>query len=244
MLTEADLITRLKGSEGSFMERKQSLKSKEVKEALVAFANSLPENQEAVLFIGVAPDGKSVGVPKADECQKEISKLAKESCYPPVPCTPTVLQYEGVEVVAAVVQHSKQRPHFVGHAFIRVGSETKKASPEMMEQLIASRSEKSRRILREKMQLVTAIWKRKSNSPPKEIAMQRFFAQARGGQHISHGQQWDVEDKRECRIESCDSHVVHLHDISTGSNYSASLENVKIDYDDMKHRMKLVIDER
>ena len=226
------------------MERKTSFHTEEVKEALVAFANSLPENQEAVLFIGVTPEGKHVGVENADKCQMNVSKLAKDSCYPPVPCTPTVLKYEGVEVVAAVVQHSKQRPHFVGHAFIRVGSETKKASPEMMEELIASRTDKARRILKEKGNLISTVWRRKTYQPPARAVVNRLRTNSTNEQKATLVGPWDAEDKRECRIEHCDSHVVRLHEISTGCNFSASLENVKIDHDDMKNRMKLVIDNR
>ena len=244
MLTDTELITRLNGSEGSFMERKTSFHAEEVKEALVAFANSLPENQEAVLFIGVAPDGTTPGVECADKLQIKITRLAEESCYPPVPCKPTVLKYKGVEVVAAVVQHSKQQPHFVGHAFVRVGSETKKASPEKMEELIASRSEKARRILREKTQLVTTLWKSISDKPTTETVIRHMMSRSGGHPSSLVGKQWQREVKRECRIESCDSHVVRLLEISTGLHLAASLENVKIDYDETKYRMKLVIDER
>lgn len=244
MLTESELIERLKGSEGPLMERKKSFHEKEVKEVLVAFANSLPENQQAVLFVGVAPDGKPVGVPNADKCQQDIFKLAQESCYPPVPCKPTVLKHEGVEVVAAVVQHSKLRPHFVGHAFVRIGSESRKVSAEMLDELIASRNDKARRILQEKNELVTVLWITVTNQPPGPLFIRDMMSQARGNPSNLHGREWKHEKERECRIQNCDAHVLRLLEVSTGTHFAAPLETIKISFDEVKHRTKLVIDER
>jgi len=50
-------------------------------------------------------------------------------------------------VVAVIVQASHNKPHFAGPAFVRSGSESKKASEEIFNRLIASRNSKARPLL-------------------------------------------------------------------------------------------------
>jgi predicted HTH transcriptional regulator len=54
---EQELIIRLKSEEDNFVERKpDGVKRGEIRETIVAFANSLSEGQTGVLFIGVRDD--------------------------------------------------------------------------------------------------------------------------------------------------------------------------------------------
>ena len=53
-----------------------------------------------------------------------------------------------MSIVAVEVSLSKDRPHFSGPAYVRKGSQTVAASREMFEDLIASRHDKARVILR------------------------------------------------------------------------------------------------
>ena len=131
MLPESELTRLLKSSESHWVERKPpGANSAEIRSTLVGFANSLSEGQHAVLFIGVSNDGKPQAVVNADKLQKTVTQIAEQDCYPPVKCEPTAFRVDGVELVAVVVGPSSNRPHFSGHAYIRVGSETKKASTE------------------------------------------------------------------------------------------------------------------
>jgi hypothetical protein len=235
------LVALLADSEGHFLERKKSYHTESVKEALVAFANSVPEDQQAVLFIGVGPDGKVVGVENADKCQRDVSNLARESCYPPVPCKPTVIKVGSHEVVAVVVYFSKERPHFAAHAFVRIGSQTKKASASMYDDMIASRNDKARRILHDKNQLVTTVWKSKGNPGLKWL----IHSVSSSGRHpIPPENSMESEETKECRVESCDAHCVRFFELETGDHLSAALENISIEHDEEKGRTRLIIDNR
>lgn len=57
-MTDEELKRRLSDLEDGWTERKlQSVGGDDVRKALVAFANSLPDGEEALLSIGVANDG-------------------------------------------------------------------------------------------------------------------------------------------------------------------------------------------
>jgi predicted HTH transcriptional regulator len=156
MLTEEQLRRYLKTSESLFVERKASLPDKrKLRETLVAFANSLAENQYAVLFIGVEDDGTLLGIQNADKVQKDVTAVAATQCYPPVACEPTVIREGQKEIVAAVVSHSRNRPHFTGHAYIRRGSENVNVTKDLYEDMIASRNTKAGKLLAEKGKLVS-----------------------------------------------------------------------------------------
>jgi hypothetical protein len=148
MLNDTALKEMATQSESELVERKQSRPSpRDIRIVLVAFANSVRSNECAVLFIGIGPRGEMVGVKDADGDQREIRKIAEHECYPPVECRFRVLQIDGKEIVAVLIPHSKQRPHFTGHSYVRKGSESQRSSEEQMETLIASRNDKASRLL-------------------------------------------------------------------------------------------------
>jgi hypothetical protein len=62
---------------------------------------------------------------------------------PPIRHNIRVIEVDGLQVVAVIVQASHNRPHFAGPAFVRVGSQSKNASTTEFEELIASRSSKA-----------------------------------------------------------------------------------------------------
>src|SRR2546427_1572290 len=83
---------------------------------------------------------------------------AVRQCYPPVAVQLQILDGLGPgPVLAVVVSASKERPYFTGHAYKRVGSKTVKASGEMFEELVASRNDKVRRIVRHKGRHITFV---------------------------------------------------------------------------------------
>src|SRR6202011_2884170 len=73
--------------ESSFVERKPgNFKDREARKTIVAFANSTPEGQESVLFIGVDDKtGKILGGSDPDATQRKYSQVLEE-CYPPIHC--------------------------------------------------------------------------------------------------------------------------------------------------------------
>jgi hypothetical protein len=238
VLNENQLRDLLHSSETHWVERKKTFHPSSVKEAIVAFANSVPENQCAVLFIGVGPDGRLVHLEKADEKQRDIRKIAEDECFPPIQCTPAIVREGSMEIVAVVVKYSKDRPHFAGSPFVRVGSETirdKQKLRTLLDDLIASRNDKARRILRDKEKIVTVIWREResieSDHKRSQIANAGFLAS-----YLLYG-----DRKLNCRVEECDAHCVHLFEIATGEHFSAPLENVKMDYDHAKNQTKLII---
>src|SRR6266498_162435 len=83
----------------------------------------------------------------------------------------TVVESEGKHVVAVIVQPDHNRPHFAGPAFVRVSSESVKASEQVFEDLIATRSSKARQLLEamRKGELVSvSVWIFGNRSTPQD----------------------------------------------------------------------------
>jgi predicted HTH transcriptional regulator len=110
-MTREQLLERIavKQSEDGFTERKRGVAEDDVVPTLVAFANSVPLDREAVLFVGVDRTGKPHGVQNADESQRKIGRWIGQ-CYPPIKVETTVLSIDGVEILALVVRASDDRP--------------------------------------------------------------------------------------------------------------------------------------
>jgi hypothetical protein len=201
MLPETELIRLLKSPESHWVERKPSgVNDDKICNTLVAFANSVSEGQHAVLFIGVSDDGKLQGVENADQKQKDVTRISEHRCYPPVKCEPTAIRVDDVELVAVVVGASSNRPHFSGHAYVRKGSESKKASPELFEEMIATRNDKVRLLLAERKQLINVAWK-SSDELPKGFKANITLTN------------WLVQQSV---IVGCDAVTLELEDASTG----------------------------
>ena len=130
----------------------------------MAFANSTRAGEYAIIFLGVKDDATIVGVSGTDGIQKSINSTAANDCTPPIICEPRVLKIQGMEIIAVVIPTSIRKPHFSGHAFIRVGSENKKANEQMLNELIASRNDTCRRLQEVKGKVVSLeLW------PPKNM---------------------------------------------------------------------------
>lgn len=148
--------------------------------------------REAVLFLGVRPDGIVVGVDGPDKLQQSVSEWAREQCYAPVRVRSELLDDLGPRpVVAVIVAASQERPHFTGHAYVRNGPRTEKASQAVLDELIASRNSKAGAILRHKGETVTVDfqerWAATSNAPEKVVVR-----------------------SEECVIDGCSAHSVDL----------------------------------
>ena len=96
----------------------------------------------------------------------------------------------------------------------------------MYEELLASRNEKCRYILRYKGEDVTVT--------------------ARGGplsdRSLSQDQLYVATHR--ARVHGCDAQRLRLHDLESGTLVSVPLENVHVAYDDKRHRLELIVDHR
>jgi hypothetical protein len=213
-----EIIARLRDLEDGFTERKTegAANQSEIRKTLVAFANSVPEGKVSIFFIGVTDDGTPVGVSNSDSLQQTINRVVEKDCYPPVKYQTKVIQKDGKTILAVLVEASSERPHFSGPAFVRKGSASVAASESIYEELIASRNEKAGRILRSKNVVISF----------------RYFELDTWGRNRP-------VSTIECRIEECDAHVVHLHDIASGTHFSIPLERVSINFDQGNQRFML-----
>lgn len=224
-MTREELLTLMGNHEDSFVERKpQGVKTSELRRTVGAFANSVPEGRVAVLFIGLQDTtGEVLGVDNTDHLQKRIRDVCQGDCYPAIDCTSEVLAVGEKKVVAVVIPPSNAKPHFTGPAYVRVGSESVKASPQQYDDLILSRTDKAREILKHKNETFTVLgigYRLGSHKP------------------LANGA---YRERRDCRVEACTAHFVTLDDIASGLRFSEPLAHVTVNYDHEKMRPMLLV---
>jgi hypothetical protein len=223
-MTPEQLLALLRNPEDGFTERKpEGAKRDEIRRTLVAFANSVPEDRTAVLFVGLHDGGAVLGVKATDSEQKRIREIAERHCYPPIPISSEVLSVEGTNVLAVQVHHSRKRPHFAGPAYVRRGSESVAASDELYEDLINSRTDKCRSILRWKGLIITVL------SEQHVLGKSKYIADVH------------QRDESECRVVACDSHTLTLEVINSSRQATEPLDRVSISFDDSRRRPMLVV---
>lgn len=221
-LTETALLQRLRRGEDRLTERKvQGVNNADLRRSLVALANSVDEGETAIIFIGVGDDGRLVGVDDTDELQKRVRQAASEGCYPAINTDAVVLEVEGKDIVAVQIAFSENRPHFSGPAYVRSGSESVKASAQQFKELVDSRHDKTRRILRDKGKYVTVVWR-----PLPEAVNQRSLF--RYGARLTY------------LVVSCDAFCVRVSD-DDEHLITVPLERVTISRDEKQRRTLLEI---
>ncbi len=218
-----NLESRIGDVEDNFVERKQGFRSNdEIRKTVVSFANSLLEGQTAVLVVGIADDGTVVGVAagETEKTQQRVRRVCEEDCYPPISIrSAAVLTVEGKSVVAFEFGPSSNRPHFAGHAYLRVGAESIKASTSKLDELIASKNTKAGRLLaaKDKHEIITVVIPERALIP--------------GLLQFSSRREW------ECKIESCDAHVVKLYQVSAQRTWTLPLEFLLFGKDPNRDRL-------
>jgi len=150
-MTDEELQRRLNNHEDNWTERKLENEPRaRIRKTLVAFANSVPSGESAILFIGVQDDGTPLGVKNPDQMQKNVREWA-EDCYPPIRYTSRVTKVDEKDIVAVIIKADPDnRPHFAGPSYVRTGSESIKATEQQYDELITARNSKARDILRAK----------------------------------------------------------------------------------------------
>ncbi len=223
-MTREELLQRLGSNEDHFVERKpDSVSDDEIRKTVVAFANSVPCEREALLFIGVYDDGTIEGCVNTDKKQKKIRKLCEQDCYPPIRFVSEVLPVDDRSVVAVIIKSSDNRPHFSGPAFVRRGSESVSASQDVFDELVHSRNSTAAAVLKLKNRVVTV-----------ESLGHRLGETGRkaSGTYVEYP---------ECLVIECDAHNVRLQIIASQRFVREPLKHVDVTYDEEKHRDKLVV---
>ena len=225
MTTKNELLARMIGPEDNFTERKsQGVNASELRRTMVAFANSVPEGREAILFVGIGSDGEIGGVTNPDELQLRVGRICAEDCYPPIWFRAEVLDCAGAHVVAFVVPSSNIRPHFAGPAYVRRGSASVVATEEVYEDLLASRHSVANQLVRHKGEVVTVtvIEKRLGDRRPQRLANYR--------------------EVHEGTIIACTPHLVTIRSNSIG-DVSEPIANILLARDMVANRLEIIVPE-
>jgi hypothetical protein len=221
-LTDDDLNRMRKDTESNFVERKTVKNKGGWLRTAVAFANSAPVDYPAVLFVGVNDDGTLENVPPDHDWESQQKTVTAElsRAYPPLYYLPKMLRDQGREFLAVIIPGSRERPHFTGKAYIRVGPETIEASDEQFENLIAQRSSKIYEILK---------WKGKT------VTVENMVRFARPGTDPSQGSWYGI-------VEDCNQFWVSLSVAgSTPKNSRAlPLNQLDLSFDMQNERLRLL----
>jgi len=213
---------RLPHPEDGLTERKpEGAGERDFKETLVAFANAVPQGSEGILFIGVSDKGDILGCKGIDSLQKTINRICSNECYPSFTPRLESKDFEGKAVLAVIVPHSAQRPHFSGHAFRRVGAQNVKADEAAYSDFIVARSSVGAKILENRGKVVKIRTHGKKLGDPKPLPPNY----SEGGQYT---------------IEACDPHTVTVQSIASGRRFVEQLENFSISYEPSGQLLLLV----
>jgi hypothetical protein len=220
-MTPAQLAQLLPAAEDARLERKpEGVNRAEIRQTIVAFANSVGPGEEAVLFVGVHDNGVVQGVANPDATQQLVNAICAQDCYPPVPVQSFVLDVNGRRVVAIVVAHSDAKPHFAGPAFVRIGAASVTATPAQYEALIASRHQKCGVLQR---------W-----NQPITVREQGYRLQT-----MQVTPAWGAT--RLCLIETCNAHNVTIRDLGSGAAFTIPMQHVQIAYDHAHNRNQITV---
>jgi hypothetical protein len=224
-MTPDDLLKLVGNFEDSFVERKpENVNARELRQTVGAFANTVPEGRPAVLFVGVHDKtGEVLGVESPEALQKRVREVCRDDCYPPIMFETEVLNVGGRAVVAVVIPFSSERPHFTGPAYVRVGSESHRASPQQYEKLILSRVDKAREILKHEHEVFTVLgvgYRLGSNRPLADRSYRQM---------------------RECRVHECTGLLVTLDDIAEGLRFSEPLDRVAFTIDHERNGRPMLV---
>ena len=125
--TDTELEAMLVDLESDRVERKESFKGdapQKVREAVCAFANDLPNYQQAgVIFIGATDQGKPAGLPITDEILTQLADIKSDgNILPPPTMTVTKRNLLGATVAVILVLPSDSPPvRYRGRIYIRIG---------------------------------------------------------------------------------------------------------------------------
>ena len=157
-ISDEDLIAKITDTENNFIERKTVSDTRGWLETAVAFANSCPIGFPGVLYVGVNNDGtvqRHKEPQNFEKLQKTVSNRIGEA-WPSIFHLSRTIRKDNFEFLAVLVPGSELKPHFSGHAYVRVGPENRQASEDQYDKFIAQRSSKVREL--QKLVGKTVYW--------------------------------------------------------------------------------------
>lgn len=221
MMSDEDLLARLRNFEDNFVERKRVSDLGDCVRTVVAFANSAPIGMPCVMYVGATDEGevedKEINF---DSIQKSVNTKLK-SIYPRVPYVAKMITDGTKQVLAFIVPGSALRPHFAGPSFIRVGSQSDEASQQQLDNLIAQRSSKVYRLSQCIGQAVSVDFK--------YLQGNGTFTTGNFGKSL-------------VQVSACNESWVTLTRSSDNRSFSYPLSNVILSYDDIEGQLKLHIE--
>lgn len=203
---------RLKNPEDALTERKPQGAGSDFKVTIVAFANSVPEGREGVMFVGIADDGSILGCPNVDSLAKTMRRIAENECYPPIKITTEGKLIGGRHVLAVIVPLSTLKPHFSGHAYYRRGAESVKADEVAYADFITARSSVRGKLLEYLGKVVKVRGVGKKIGEPRPVAPNHH----EGAEYV---------------IQACDTHTVRLLHIGTHEIVVEDSDNFSVSQD-------------
>jgi hypothetical protein len=226
-LTRGEVAQMIGQPESPLVERKPSrVNVREIRQTVVAFANSVSGADEAVLFIGIRDDGVIEGCDNTDSIQKAVRDVCEKQCYPAITFRIEILTGHR-NVVAVIIPPSRNRPHFAGTAYVRRGSESVAAPDNVFNELIYSRNSKAEALLR---------MKQKS-----EVVRVVGTEYGRGeGKYLLVGSSKGIE----CKVLDCNAFYVTFEVIGNRQRISEPLEGISISRDDEKWCPKINVFQR
>lgn len=95
----------------------KSIVMDDIKKEIIAFANC----EGGTVYVGVADDGKVLGVENADECALQISNMVRDAVKPDVTMFIhyETLECDGKAVVAVNIQRGTNRPYYLAKKGLR-----------------------------------------------------------------------------------------------------------------------------
>ena len=165
--SDEDLRLRVKNFEDQFVERKTLGDAKDWLKTAVAFANSAPMNFPCVLYLGVKQDGTpqpSANHTNLEKLQQTFAEKVRVA-YPAIPYYPRVFLIGSQQVLAIIIPGSELRPHFTQRPHVRVGQQTREATDQQFEQMIAARSTKAAYIISRQGKLFDVHFLRRPSQP-------------------------------------------------------------------------------
>jgi hypothetical protein len=225
-LTRSQIAQMIEQPEGPLVERKPSrVNAREIRQTVVAFANTVSGGDEALLFIGVRDDGVIEGCDDTDAMQKTVRDVCDKQCYPAIAFRIEILP-EHKNVVAVVIPPSENRPHFAGPAYVRRGSESVSASNDVFDELIHSRNSKAAALLEYK----------KRHTILRVIGLGHRLGEARLAVDNHH------RELMQCKVSECNAQYVRFERIDgDGRRFSEPLENITITYNEEKWCPELIV---
>jgi hypothetical protein len=213
----------LKRPEDNFIERKPAgVNRAEIRKTLGAFANSVPEGQTAVLFIGIRDNGSLDPVAAPDTVQKTIADICSRDCYPAIVFRSTTLTEQEGPILAVEIDHSRAKPHFSGPAYVRRGSQSEIASEQLFQGMVEDRTSKVAALRRMQNQIISIV------SLQRKLGEDRPIVSA-GYQQLAEG-----------RILELDAHNIRL-EFTSGLHVTEAISRTEPSYDEARHRPKIII---